>query len=401
MNILFLHPNFPAQFRHLAAALGSDPRNRVVYGTTREEGEIPGVKKIIYKSHREVNNRTHHYIKNLESAVLQGQAVYNLTDELRKEGFAPDIVYGHSGWGPTMFIRDIYPYAQFICYFEWFYRSAGSDVGFDPKVKVNRNTLPRVRMKNTPILTDLYSCDRGISPTHWQRQQFPAEFRSKIAVIHDGIDTNFFSPDPGAELFLPSINLDLRGKKEIITYVARGMEPYRGFPQFMEALEILQRRRPQFHAVVVGIDDVFYGPRLPKGNTFKQLMLERLSLDESRIHFTGHLSYPDYLKVLQASSAHVYLTYPFVLSWSMLEAMSTGCLLIASNTAPVTEIIQDGVSGLLVDFFSPREIADRFEEAMKDHELMQPIRSMARRIILNNYSLAEMLPRQIRYICGL
>lgn len=398
MNILFLHPNFPAQFRHIATVLAKDSQNKVAFGTTREDGELPGVRKIIYKPHREPGNKTHHYIKNLESAVLHGQAVYNIADRLGKNGFIPDVVYGHSGWGPTMFIRDIYPDARFVCYFEWFYRSEGSDVGFDPNIRMNRDTLPRVRMKNAAILTDLYSCDCGISPTLWQKQQFPVEFKNKIAVIHDGIDTSYFSSNQGAELHLPSINLDLRGIKEIVTYVARGMEPYRGFPQFMEAVEILQKRRPNCHAVIVGSDKVFYGSRLSGGKTFKQYMLEKLSLDESRIHFTGHLPYPDYLKVLQASAAHVYLTYPFVLSWSMLEAMSTGCLVIASDTAPVTEIIQDGINGLLADFFSPHQIAARVEEALDNPERVKTIRSKARKTILDNYDLATLLPKQMHYI---
>lgn len=400
INILFLHPNFPAQFRHLAAALANDSQNKVVYGTTRQEGEIPGVRKIIYKPHREPRNETHHYLKNLESAVLHGQAIYKIADGLRQEGFIPDVVYGHSGWGPTMFIKDIYPHARFICYFEWFYRAEGSDVGFDPNIRVIRDTLPRVRMKNAAILTDLYSCDRGISPTLWQKQQFPGEFKNKIAVIHDGINTNYFSPNPSAELYLPSIDLDLRGMKEIVTYAARGMEPYRGFPQFMEALDILEKRRTNCHVVIVGEDKVFYSPKLPGEKTFKQFMLEKLSLDESRIYFTGHLSYPDYLKVLQASATHVYLTYPFVLSWSMLEAMSTECLVIASNTEPVTEIIQDGINGLLVDFFSPQQIADRIEEALGNPERMKAIRSRARKTILDNYDLAKLLSKQMQYILG-
>ncbi len=284
---------------------------------------------------------------------MHGQAVYNIADRLGKNGFIPDVVYGHSGWGPTMFIRDIYPDARFICYFEWFYRSEGSDVGFDPGIRTNRDTRPRVRMKNAAILTDLYSCDGGISPTLWQKRQFPAEFKNKIAVIHDGIDTSYFSSNPGAELHLPSITWTAR-IKEIVTYVARGMEPYRGFPQFMEAVEILQKRRPGCHAVIVGSDNVFYGSRLSGKKTFKQYMLEKLSLDESRIHFTGHLPYPDYLKVLQASAAHVYLTYPFVLS----DQCSKQCqrVLVLGCSAPVTEIIQDGMNGLL-RFFSPHQIA--------------------------------------------
>ncbi len=347
LRILFLHPNFPAQFRHLAAVLAQDSKYQVVFGTNRQEGQMSGVYKAIYEPSREASTQTHHYIRNLENAVLTGQAVYRMAEKLKGQGFIPDIVYGHSGWGPTLFIKDIFPKTELLCYFEWFYHAHGSDADFDPTEPINANDECRIRVKNSPILLDLYSCDRGLSPTQWQRQQFPPEFHSKITVRHDGVDTQYFRPQPGAKLVLPRINLDLSQVDELVTYVGRGMEPYRGFPQFMEAVALIQQRRPHTHVVVVGEDRVAYGKNLPDGKTYKQLMLEKLDLDLSRLHFTDRLPYAEYLQVLQASSAHIYLTRPFVLSWSMLEAMATGCLLVASKTPPVQEVIEDGVNGLL------------------------------------------------------
>ena len=200
--------------------------------------------------------------------------------------------------------------------------------------------------------------------------------------------------------FCPAIGLDLSQVDEIVTYATRGMEPYRGFPQFMEAVALIQQRRPNCHVVVVGDDRVAYGKTLPDGKTYKQLMLEKLPLDLSRLHFTGSLPYDQYLQVLQASSAHIYLTRPFVLSWSMLEAMASGCLLIASNTAPVTEVIQDGKNGLLVDFFSPREIADRVDEVLGQGDRLADLRANARETILKSYDLATLLPQQIQGLLG-
>ncbi len=398
MNILFLHPNFPAQFRHLAAALAQDLNNQVIFGTTRQEGQMAGVQKLIYTPLRKPSKETHHYLRPLEDAVLHGQAVYRMLDKLKASGFIPDVVYGHSGWGPTLFIKDIFPQAKLLCYFEWFYNAYGADVGFDPAEPVTPDDRLRIRMKNAPILTDLYSCDAGLCPTSWQAQQFPKEFRERINVLHDGIDTNYFSPQQDAKLTLPSIGLDLSDAKEIVTYVSRGMEPYRGFPQFMEAVSLLLKKRKTCHVVVVGEDRVAYGRRLPDGKTFKQLMLEKLDLDLSRLYFTGRLPYHQYLQVLQASSVHIYLTRPFVLSWSMLEAMSTGCLIVASNTPPVTEVIQDNVNGIWVDFFSPQEIAVRVEEALDNADQMLHLRKMARETILNNYDLATLLPRHLKWI---
>ena len=237
-----------------------------------------------------------------------------------------------------------------------------------------------------------------MSPTNWQRQQFPGEYQSKITVSHDGIDTNYFQPKPGAKLVIPRINLDLSGVEEIITYVARGMEPYRGFPQFIETVALLQQKRRSCHAVIVGEDRVAYGKQLPDNRTYKQLMLEKVPLDLTRVHFTGLLPYGEYLQVLQASSVHIYLTRPFVLSWSMLEALSTGCLIVASNTAPVTEVIEDDVNGLLVDFFSPQEICDRVLEVLDNSDKMSSIREQARETILQKYDLARLLPKHLEWI---
>ena len=400
MNILFLHPNFPAQFRHLATVLAKNSKNRVVFGTKRKEGSIAGVFKAIYTPSREARPETHHYVRNLENAVLQGQAVYRLAEQLKKERFIPDVVYGHSGWGPTLFIKDIFPKAELLCFFEWFYRAHGSDADFDPKEPLTVDDEARIRIKNTAILTDLYSCDRGLAPTYWQRKQFPQEFHSKITVCHDGIDTNYFQPKPGAKLVLPNKKLDLSEVDEIVTYVARGMEPYRGFPQFMEAVSILLKKRPNCHVVVVGEDRVAYGRSLPDGKTYKQLMLETYDYDLSRLHFTGLLPYSQYLQVIQASSVHVYLTRPLVLSWSMLEVMSTGGLVLGSKTPPVEEVIEDGVNGLLVDFFAIDRIVERIEDVLDNPDNMDNLRVKARETIQEKYDLSKLLPQHMEWVCN-
>ena len=395
MNVLFLHQNFPAQFRHLAKVLGQQPGNRVAFLTAAERGEIPGVRKFVFKPSREPNPATHHYLKAMERAVLEGQAAYRVGAALKQQGFRPDIIYGHSGWGSTMFMKDLYPDVPLLCYFEWYYHAHGADTDFDPGSKVSPDTECRLRVSNSTILTDLASCDYGLSPTQWQKNQFPQEYDAKITVHHDGVDTDYFRPQAQDKLVLPTGELDLRDLREIVTYVARGMEPYRGFPQFMEALAILQQRRPRLQAVIVGADRVAYGTPLPNGKTYKEFMLEKLDLDLSRVHFTGLLPYPDYLKVLQASSVHVYLTRPFVLSWSMLEAMSVGCVIVGSATPPVMEVIRDGENGLLTDFFSPPAIADRVEEALDNRQGMERIRAQARATIVDRYDLKKLLPKHI------
>ncbi len=398
MRALFLHPNFPAQYRHIITSLGADPQNQIIFGTKNErpEWKIPGVKKALFKPSRDPKPETHQYVRSLESAVIHGQAAFRMIEQLKSQGFVPDVICGHSGWGPTLFMKEAFPDTPLLCYFEWFYHSRGSDADFDPADPLTVDDMARIRIKNTPILVDLYSCDWGLSPTQWQRSQFPAELQSKISVLHDGVDTSYFQPDPGAKLILP--NLDLSGVDELVTYVARGMEPYRGFPEFIEAVAYIQERRPNCHVVVVGSERVCYGKSLPNGVSYKEHMLKKIPLDLSRIHFVGPLPYGQYLKVIQASDAHIYLTRPFVLSWSMIESLSTGCLVIGSDTAPVTEVIQDGENGLLVDFFAPKEVADRVDQVLDHPTRMAEIRLKARQTVLERYDLAKLLPQHLHLI---
>ncbi|RMH77885.1 MAG: glycosyltransferase [Cyanobacteria bacterium J007] len=398
MRVLFLHPNFPAQYRHVATVLGHDPKNQVVFGTKNErpEWKIPGVKKALFNPSRDPHPGTHHYVRPLESAVLYGQAVFRMADQLKEQGFVPDVICGHSGWGPTLFVKDAFPGVPLLCYFEWFYHAYGSDANFDPSDPLSIDDVARIRIKNAPILVDLYSCDWGLSPTYWQRSQFPPEFQSKISVMHDGVDTDYFKPNPGAKLVLP--NLDLSHVDELVTYVARGMEPYRGFPEFIESVAYIQERRPNCHVVVVGSDRVCYGKSLPDGKSYKEHMLEKVPLDLSRVHFVGALPYGQYLKVIQASQAHIYLTRPFVLSWSMIESLSTGCLVIGSDTQPVREVIEHGKNGLLADFFSPKEIADRVDEVMDHPDRMAELRKNARETVLERYALKDLVFRHIQLI---
>lgn len=398
MRVIFIHPNFPAQFRHVAAALGRDSGNEVAFVTAnpRTEWEIPGVNKILYKTRTPANQDSDNQQKPFAEAVQNGQAVMQVLQKLKKQGFSPDLVCGHSGWGTTIPIKDVFPDVFFLGYFEWYYNSWGGDADCGTSQgKSDRERMAR-RCRNGPILIDLAACDHGLSPTQWQKSQFPKEFARKICVLHDGIDTDFFKPAPGNGLSIA--NLQLPDAREIVTYAARGMEPYRGFPQFMESLPLILEKRPGCHAVIVGSERVCYGQRLPDGKTYKQAMLEKLELDLNRVHFVGPLPYGEYKKVLQASSAHVYLTRPFVLSWSMLEAMACGCVVIGSNTPPVQEVIRDGENGFLTDFYSPKGIAERVIGVLEYPSFMAPIRKKARVTVVEKFSLKSLLPKQLTLI---
>ncbi|NEQ97046.1 MAG: glycosyltransferase [Cyanothece sp. SIO2G6] len=398
MRILLLHPNFPAQFRHLATALAQDPHHEVVFATARRDRQLPGVQKLIYPPIEALKQPPYPGLGTVTKAVATGERVYVMVDQLKRQGFVPDVVLGHSGWGPTLFLKDLFPKAELICYMEWFYRAHGSDFDFVPGQTRTYQKEATLRLKNVPFLVDLYSCDRALTPTHWQHQQFPPEFQPKITVRHDGIDTRFFCPNPKASRIWPNLKLDLTHAGEIVTYVARGMEPYRGFPQFMEAVSQLQQRRSQCHVIVVGSDRVAYGTPRTDGKTYRQAMLEQFEFDRDRLHFTGHLDYAAYLRVLQASTVHVYLTYPFVLSWSMLEAMATGCALVASRTPPVQEVIDHGINGLLVDFFDVAVLVDQIAFLLDHPTERQHLGQTARQTVVDHYDLATLLPQTIAWL---
>ena len=393
MRLMFLHNNFPAQFGALARYM-SQRDHDVTFGTSWQGTPPDWLRMVRYRPHRAVGKQQHPYLAFVESAVLNGQALARVAWKMKDEGYSPDLVVAHSGWGPGLYVRDIWPDAKYLGYFEWYYRSKGADLGYLDAV--TRDDEHRIRTRNAAILLDLAACDRGIVPTAYQASQFPELFRRKLTVQHDGVDTDYFAPQPGRRLKLPG--LDLSHVEEVVTYVARGMEPYRGFPQAMAAFAEVQRRRPRAHIVIVGEDRVAYGRRLPDGDTFRKKMLRELDFDLDRLHFTGRLPRNLYREVLHASSVHVYLTIPFVLSWSMIEAMSAGCLLVASDTEPVREVVRDGENGWLVDFFDTEALAERVCDALDRPGAFAHLRDGARRTAVERYAAAKLVPLRARLL---
>jgi glycosyltransferase involved in cell wall biosynthesis len=402
MKILFVHQNFPGQYLHVARHLGAQPGNEVVFITQRTDATLPGVKNIVYKPHRGVTQKQHHYLVDTEAGLLNAQAVARVALDLKQAGFVPDVMLGHNGWGETWYLKDVYPDTPLIGYFEFFYRFRGADVGFDPAEPDIFDTAPRIRTKNMGNLIGLDAADMGQMPTQWQRSLYPKEYQHKLYVTHEGIDTELVKPDPDARLTLPELGIELTCDDEVVTYVARNLEPYRGFPEFMRSLPAILEQRPNAQVLIVGGDEVSYGHKLPAGQTHKQLMLAELSasLDMKRVHFLGKVPYPVFLKILQVSRVHVYLTFPFVLSWSMMEAMSAGCLVVGSKTAPVEEMIRDGEDGVLVDFFSAPEISERVVEVLAaGRDGFADIRQNARRTIVEKYDLKTIcLPAQLKLL---
>lgn len=395
MKILFIHRSFPAQFKYLAAALAINPKNIVVFITEDEKNEIKGVNKVLYEVKDDGTSNCHPYLKNYTAAVSQGINVAAKAMALKEKGFIPDVIYGFSGWGCSMFIKEVFPDVPFICYCEWYLNPEGGKIGFAGE-KLSIDERVQLRCDNTHVLSTLSLCDAGVAPTQWQKKQFPKEFQEKIKVIHDGIDIATYKPNKEAKFIVQDKNLELTTEDEVITYGTRGFEPCRGFPELMETVSKLLKKRPKAHFLIAGENTVYYSPE--KKTDYKALMLEKFDIDLERVHFVGTLPQSEYLKFLQVSSAHIYLTYPFVLSWSVLEAMSTGCCLVASDTAPVLEAIQDNYNGLLTDFFDTDKLVEKVEYALDNMEKMQEIRNNARKTIVENFDLLNVVAKHFKLL---
>lgn len=400
MRILFVHQNFPGQYKHIAAALAADPGNEVVALGVNKRPVPAGVRAVLYEVKREAT-KAHSFAADYDGKVAYGESAARAALKLRDSGFLPDIIIGHPGWGETLFLPDVWPKARVLSFMEFYYRGANADFNFDPNFPVtDPAAFWRLRARNAGFLSSLESSDWCVSPTEWQWSQLPEFGRTKTSIIHEGVDTAQVRPDPKATITLGRAGA-CRPGDEIVTFVNRNLEPYRGYHTFMRALPEILRQRPKARAVIVGGDEVSYGASPPKGQTWKNIFLQEVidKLDMSRVHFVGKIPYPTYLNLLQVSAAHVYLTYPFVLSWSMLEAMAAGCLVIGSRTAPVSEVIEDGRNGRLVDFFSPDEIAANVIQALERPKLGRELRTEARRTVVERYDLATVcLPAHLRLV---
>jgi glycosyltransferase involved in cell wall biosynthesis len=409
MKILFIHQAFPGQFKFLAPALASDPSNEVI-ALTMQPNVPPvwnGVRIVRYELKRGSTQGVHPWVVDFETKTIRAEATFLAALELRKSGFTPNVIVAHPGWGESLFLKEVWPDAKLGIYCEFYYRAQGADVNFDPEFPAAEvGEACRLRLKNLNNLLHFETADAGISPTHWQASTFPEAARKKITVIHDGIDCDSVVPDRNVELTLNG-NLRLTCSDEIITFVNRNLEPYRGYHIFMRALPELLRRRPNARVLIVGADQTSYGSKPPPGTTWKKIYLDEVKTqisasDMQRVHFLGHVEYKHFVPLLQLSTVHVYLTYPFVLSWSLLEAMSAGCAIVASNTQPVREAIKHDVTGRLVDFFDGAGLVKEVCSLLDDPTARQRLGNAARAFAKEHYDLKSIcLPQQLAWVKSL
>ncbi|WP_043830575.1 glycosyltransferase family 4 protein [Muricoccus aerilatus] len=399
MKVLLVHPNFPGQYAHILPFLASRPGTRVAGIGARTFPVPEGVDLRVYDPPAPPGDEVPPRLRPTQAALARAERVARLGLDLRRDGFVPDVVLGHIGWGDTIFLKDIFPEAPLLLYAEFFYSATGADVGHEPGKPSTLQDALRVRSMNMPFLSSMQAADWGAVPTRWQRDRFPEWFRNRLSLMHEGIDTEICRPDPEARFALPDGTV-LRPGDEVVTYVARGLEPYRGFPTFMRALPALLAARPGARVVIVGDDKASYG-RAPAGfaNWREAMLAEVGPLDPARVHFLGRIPHPALHALFRVSAVHIYLTVPFVLSWSVLEAMACGALILGSATPPVQEVVEDGVNGLLTDLYDAPALARRMAEALADPARHAPLRAAARRTVEKRFDLRRIcLPRQVAVI---
>lgn len=414
MEILFIHQNFPGQFKFLAPALVDKGHHVAALCITPDQGfSSPGIQIHAYKTDRGTTPNIHPWLMDLETKVIRAEACFRAAMKLKESAYKPDLIIAHIGWGETLFIKEVWPDCKLAIYGEFYYHAKGADVGFDPEFPALESAACAMRAKNFNNIAHFDIADAGLSPTEWQKSTFPEPFRSKITVVHDGIDTDQLLPNPKATLTLTIGNnkpLVLTKRDEILTFVNRNLEPYRGYHTFMRSLPAILKDRPNLKVLIVGGDKVSYGAA-PDPNIYGKLSWKEIFANEikpqlseaqwQQLIFVGNIPYKFFVPLLQVSTVHIYLTYPFVLSWSVLEAMSMGCAIVGSDTAPVQEVIKHNQNGLLVNFFKPQDLANAVTTLLDDPALREKLGQAARKTAVEKYDLKRVcLPKTLGFVEG-
>jgi glycosyltransferase involved in cell wall biosynthesis len=392
MHVLFVHRNYPAQFGHVADHLTKRHGYRCTFVSEKSPGRTGDLERVQYRIRGGATANNHYCSRTVENAIWHTHAVYEALKA--RADIRPDLIVGHSGFGSTLFLRELYA-CPIVNYFEYFYRPTGSDMDYRPDFPCTELDRLRARARNAMLLLDLENCDRGYSPTHWQRSRLPRPFHDKVGVIFDGVDTEVWRPEPDAPRRLGDLSLPTSTR--VVTYATRGMEYMRGFDVFMKMAKKLSDRRSDVIFLIAGQDRVCYGgdDKVTGGKSFKEWVLSRDDYDLSRFVFLGLLPPAQLARLFALSDLHVYLTVPFVLSWSLLNALACGTTVLASDTAPVREVIEPGRNGLLVDFFDTDAMAEVANRVLDAPDKYRHLGAAGVEMVRSRYSLEVCLPQML------
>jgi glycosyltransferase involved in cell wall biosynthesis len=390
VRYLFVHQNFPGQYLHFIRHLLKDRANEIVFLSEPNSNAIAGVRRVVYQKPAAARG-VHPNLGDLDAAMRRADAAAGLARNLRGLGFTPDIIIGHHGWGEMLDLVDVWPGTPMLGYFEFYYQTAGQDVGFDPEFPMDAAQFPRIRAMNTMNLLALALHQHGQTPTHWQRTRYPEWAQAQIGVLPEGARLDICRPDPKLRKAPFALGrFTVKPGEKLVSYISRNLEPYRGFHVMMRALPELLKARPDAKVVMVGGDEVSYGARL--ANTTWRAHLQRElagKYDASRVLLPGQLAYDDYLRLLQRSDAHVYLTYPFVASWSLREALACGCAVLAADVEPVREFVTHNRNALLTPALDPAVLVRNILLLLDDDKLNQRLRRGARRYAERHLDMAH------------
>ena len=395
MKYLFVHQNFPGQYLHIVRHLVAQKRHDVVFISEPNDNRIGGVRTVPYRKPPPAALEAHVATRELDGAVRRAEAVANTASNLKRLGFEPDIIIGHHGWGELLNVRDVWPSAPVLGYLEFYYSTDGIDVGFDPEFPTAVADYPRIRAKNAINLLALNLGEHAQTPTKWQLSTYPQWAQPLITLLPEGVHLEVCMPNAQARRRNLVIGeATIRPGEKLVTYVSRDLEPYRGFHVMMRAVPHLLRARKDIRVVIVGADGISYGAP-PAEGTWRQKMLAELGdgIDPKRVLFPGRIDYQTYVAMLQRSDAHVYLSYPFVASWSLREALACGCVVVGSDTPTVTEFIAHEQNGLLVSFFDPKGLADAVLRVIEDAHLARRLRTGARQYAEQHLAMADYMAR--------
>jgi glycosyltransferase involved in cell wall biosynthesis len=394
LKFLFVHQNYPGQFLHIVRHLVASGRHEVVFITEPNGNEIPGVRKVPYARPLLDTAETHIAARELDNGVKRAEAVFKTAFGLRHLGYKPDIIIGHHGWGELLNLRDLWPDAAMLGYFEFYYQHDAADVGFDPEFPAEPTDYPRIRAKNAINHLALNLGGAGQCPTDWQLSTYPHWAKPQINLLWEGVDLDICSPDPAAHKKAIKIgDMTIRPTDKLVTYVSRDLEPYRGFHTMMRTLPDLMRARKDIKVVMIGGDGISYGSGPGGGGTWRERLIAEVGkdIDMDRVVFPGRVAYSTYLAALRRSDAHVYLTYPFVASWSLREALAIGCAVVGGDTKTVGEFITHGENGLLTPTLEPRTLARTVLGLLEDKPLTRKLRENARAYALRRLAMSDYL----------
>jgi glycosyltransferase involved in cell wall biosynthesis len=400
VKYLFVHQNFPGQFLHIVRHLTAQQRHDIVFITEPNRNHIGGVRKVPYRRPSGAATQSHVVARDLDGAARRAEVVARTAFNLKELGYTPDIIIGHHGWGELLNLPDVWPGVPLLGYMEFYYQTDAADVGFDPEFLMDRSEYPRVRGKNAINLLAFANGGYGLTPTEWQLSTYPAWMRDWIILLREGVDLETCKPDAKVRRQPMTVgDMRIAPSDKLVTYVSRDLEPYRGFHLMMRSVPHMLRARKDIRVVIVGGDGVSYGAPAAHG-TWRDMMLAELGdqIDPKRVVFPGRLDYEVYVRLLQRSDAHVYLTYPFVASWSLREALAMGCAVVGSDTQPVREFITHEENGLLADFFDPAGLAAKVVKVIEDQALARSLRAGARRYAEQHLSMKDYLAAYDRLI---